>query len=259
MRGLSSACFALFLPLTTSNAQSTADRAKLSIGIALGASSGTTAWSISGQPIIDNNSNIDTMKVGRKLNGSISAALTLVYFPGAHWGFTGEITLIGGRYDASCTMTSASSSQNVEVCATINQAGIRSNNVALDAGVLYRILSQKRFSPYLSARGGLLLGSNSAVHTSGSRGPTIVTLYADPTPHRAVPVAMLSAGFTAGAGPGYQFRWEIRDVFMSVEEVTGVTDGRPNREPEHGLRFRQRWSFMFGFEVVLDRAHGRRY
>jgi hypothetical protein len=86
-----------------------------------------------------------------------------------------------------------------------------------------------------------------------------VVLYQDASPGRLTPLVMLGAGATAASGPGYQFRWEVRDVSMGLEEVTGVTDGRPNREPEHHRRYRHRWAFLFGFEVVLERSRGHRY
>ena len=249
----------LVLP-TTVRGQVTADQPRLSVGFAIGASSGVSAWNISGQPVVDNGTAVDTLSLGRRLNGSITGAFTLTYFPHSHWGFSGEVALIGGRYDANCSLTTASGSQqNQEVCSSINQSASRSSSVALNGGVLYRLWGRSRLSPYLSARGGLLFGSNNSVQTTGTRAGAIVTLYHDPNPGKVTPLAMLGVGFTAPAGPGYQFRWEVRDIIMGIEEVTGVTDGRPQREPEHHMRYHHRWAFLFGFEVVLERSRGHRY
>jgi hypothetical protein len=134
----------LVLP-TAGQGQATADQSRLSIGILVGASSGASAWNISGQPLVHNGVT-DTITLGRRLNGSITGALGVAFFPHAHWGFTGEIALIGGRYDASCAMTSQGGSvPNAEVCASINQSVTQSRSVSIDGGVLYRPWSRKRF------------------------------------------------------------------------------------------------------------------
>ena len=240
-------------------AQATADQTRLSVGLSIGASTGTAAWSVSGQPLVHNGIT-DSLSLGRRLDGSINAALMVAYFPARHWGFSGEIALIGGRYKSRCSVTTvAGSIPNAEVCASIDHSVTQSNSVALDGGVLYRPWSRSQLSPYFSARGGLLVGSKSSIETSGTRGGSLVVLYHDPSPGRVTPLAMLGVGMTTSAGPGYQFRWEVRDIIMGIEEVTGVTDGRPQREPEHRRRFRQRWTFLFGFEVVLERSRGHRY
>ena len=240
-------------------AQSTADQTRLSVGLAIGASTGTRVWNVSGQPLVHNGIT-DSLSLSRTLDGSITAALMVAYFPSRHWGFSGEIALLGGRYESRCFVTTvAGSVPNTEVCASIDQSFTQSSSVALDGGVLYRPWSRSRLSPYLSVRGGLVFGSKSSIETIGTRGGSLVVLYQDSHPGRVTPLAMLGAGVTTSAGPGYQFRWEVRDIIMGIEEVTGVTDGRPQREPEHRRRFRQRWTFLFGFEVVLERSRGHRY
>jgi hypothetical protein len=244
---------------SSATARQTADQTRLSIGLSIGASSGAAAWSISGQPVVHNGVT-DSMNLGRRLNGSISAAALVTYFPTAHWGLSGEIALVGGRYDARCAITSQSASvPNSQVCASIDQSVTQSNSVAFNGGVLFRPWSRSVLSPFLSARAGLLVGSMSSIETSGTRGGSLVVMYFDPSPGRVTPLAMLGAGVTTSAGPGYQFRWEVRDIIMGIEEVTGPTNGRPQQEPSHQRRYRQRWTFLFGFEVVLDRSRGHRY
>jgi hypothetical protein len=244
----------------TSIPQRTGDESRLSFGLSIGASSGGTAWSISGQPILDNSGNRDTMALSRSLNGSISAALGLVYFPDAHLGILGEIALFGGHYDATCRMTNAlPTAQNTGVCNSFRQSIQTSSNVALSTGIVYRVLTRRTLSPYLGLRGGVLLGSQSAVTLTGTRINSLVRFYEDRSNSGISPVFMASAGMTAAAGTGYQFRWEVRDIFMTVQEVTSVTSGSPSQEPGHRSRSLQRWTFLFGFEVVLDRRRGHRY
>jgi hypothetical protein len=239
--------------------QATADQARLSVGLAVGASSGASAWHVSGQPIAANPTLIDTVSLSRRLDGSISAALTLTYFPHPHWGVSGEVALIGGRYNTRCVVATNGSPTNTQVCNSINQSAKKSSIAALDVGGVYRPLSRSSISPYLSARIGLLVGSLNSVETVGTVGGSLYILYHDDHPSGARVGSMLGAGVTAPAGPGYQFRWEVRDVIMGVDEVTGVTDGRPQGAPAHDVRYYHRFTFLFGFEVVLDRSRGHRY
>ena len=183
----------------TALAQATADQARLSVGLAVGASSGAAAWHVSGQPVAANPSFIDTVSLSRRLDGSISAALTLTYFPHPHWGLSGEVALIGGRYNTRCTIATNRSTTNVAVCSSINQAAKRSSIVALDAGGVYRLLARSRLSPYLSARIGLLVGSLNSVETVGTIGGSLYVLYQDANPSGARLGGMLGAGITAPA------------------------------------------------------------
>jgi hypothetical protein len=68
----------------------------------------------------------------------------------------------------------------------------------------------------------------------------------------------LGAGFTAQLAPGYQLRWEVRDNMVRMATVAGPTaqDGVP---PPTASRLRHLLSMEIGFDVVLERRHGRRY
>jgi hypothetical protein len=200
------------------------------------------------------------MALGRNLDGAVAGALTVSYFPATHLGITGEISLLGGTYRATCRIINPDATiQNAQVCGSFQQSSQSSRNVALTAGLIYRVMAHRRLSPYASARLGLLLGSKSTVTLNGERVGSLVRFYHDPSDGRVVPVGMIGAGITASAGPGYQFRWEVRNVVMGLEAVNGTTSGSPNQEPEHHRRYYQRWTFLLGFEIVLDRVRGHRY
>ena len=47
-------------------AQRTADQARLSLGLSVGATTGTEIWSITGQPIFTSSVTVDTVSVSRR-------------------------------------------------------------------------------------------------------------------------------------------------------------------------------------------------
>jgi hypothetical protein len=247
-------------------AQRTADQARLSLGIAAGATAGTSLWSISGQPITDGAFIVDTMEITRRLRGSLAVVFHGTYFPGEHLGVTGEAMLLGLGFEDDCRLTFASgSARNSQVCSSIRSNTSPASAVALSVGALYRIWSRKPLSPYARVHGGLVVSQHSAVQTNGffqSPGEltdTKVIVFDDPSKRGVVPVLGLGLGFTAGLGHGYQLRWEIRDNITGVEKVTGTTSGAPNLEPPHERAYRHIVSVTFGFDVVLERRRGRRY
>jgi hypothetical protein len=247
-------------------AQRTADQARLSLGLAGGATAGTDLWTIHGQPLFDGASQVDTMLISRRIRGQVAFVFHGTYFPGESWGFTGEAMLIGLGFENDCRLTFASGSQrNAEVCNSIRQNPSPGSAVALSLGALYRIWSRKIISPYLRASAGLVVSQHSGVQTQGFVTDTVtndvvqVTVFADPHKEQVAPALGLGAGFTAALGHGYQLRWEFRDNIAGVDRVTGPTFGVPNLEPPHKVGFRHIFSVTFGFDVVLERRRGRRY
>jgi hypothetical protein len=248
-------------------AQRTADQARLSLGIAGGATVGTDLWSFTNQPIADG-ANIDTVIIGRRLRSSLAIVFHGTYFPGEHLGFTGEAMLIGLGFEDECEVrVSSGSGRNADICASVNANETPASAVSLSLGSEYRIWSQKIISPYLRAHAGLVMTQHTGVALStdfpvtDSSGTQLVlyNFYHDPKNRRITPVFGLGVGFTAALGRGYQLRWEIRDNITGIETVTGPTFGSPNVEPPHKTAYKHVFSVTFGFDVVLERRRGRRY
>jgi len=249
-------------------AQSTADQSRLSLGIAAGGTVGTDHWRIGNQPIFDGPSNVDTLAIGRRVRSSIAVVFHGTYFPGEHWGFTGEAMLIGLGFEDECEVRfSSGSTANAAVCGTINVGNTPSSAVSLSIGSEYRIWSRKTISPYLRGNLGLVMTQHSGIKLAGTFSITdssgvhsvLYNLYHDPKGRRVSPVIGFGVGFTAALGRGYQLRWEARDNITGTEVVTGPTFGAPNLEPPHKTAYRHVFSVTFGFDVVLERRRGRRY
>lgn len=244
-------------------AQRTADQARLSLGLSAGATTGTSLWRITGQPIFTSSIDIDTFNLSRRSRGALAVVFHGTYFPGEHWGFTGEAMLIGLGQEDDCELSFASgSAEAAEICNSINGNDSPGSAVALSLGTLYRIKSHSVISPYARVSAGLVISQNSTIQTDGfftSTEPTRFTVYDDPSRRQVAPVLGLGVGFTAALGRGYQLRWEIRDNIVGLDRVTAPTFGTPNLEPAHKVGYQHVWSVTFGFDVVLERRRGRRY
>lgn len=250
---------------TPAAAQRTADQARLSLGLSAGATTGTTLWSIKGQPIFTSSFTVDSVALDRRTRGALAVVFHGTYFPSEHWGFTGEAMLIGLGFEDDCEITFASgSTRGAEICNSINGNESPGSAVALSVGGLYRIMSQKVISPYARISAGLVVSQHSAVQLDGFFSDSLAeetrfTVYDDPSRRQVAPVLGLGVGFTAALGRGYQLRWEVRDNIVGTDKVTGPTFGTPNLEPPHKLNYKHVWSVTFGFDVVLERKRGRRY
>jgi Outer membrane protein beta-barrel domain len=246
-------------------AQRTADQARLSLGLSAGATTGTSLWRITGQPIIGSSVEIDTVNIGRKSKSSLAVVFHGTYFPGDHWGFTGEAMLVGLGFEDTCEISfSSGSANNAEICNSINGNDSPGSAVSLSVGTLYRVWSQRIISPYARVNAGLVISQHSSVDTEGSftgdsAEAVAFRVYADPSRRQVSPVLGLGVGFTAALGRGYQLRWELRDNIIGVDQVTGPTFGSPNLEPPHEIAYKHVWSVTFGFDVLLERRRGRRY
>jgi hypothetical protein len=250
---------------TPLSAQRTADQARLSLGLSAGATTGTTLWSISGQPIFTSSVAVDTVLLSRKTRGALAVVFHGTYFPSEHWGFTGEGMLIGLGMEDHCELSfSSGSSRGAEICNTINGQDTPGSAVALSVGSLYRIMSRRVISPYARLSAGLVISQHSTIQTDGffsdsSAEEVRFTVYDDPGQAHATPVFGLGVGFTAALGRGYQLRWELRDNIVGLDQVTAPTFGTPNLEPPQNRGWKHVWSVTFGFDVVLERRRGRRY
>ena len=246
-------------------AQRERDESRLSVGLAVGATTGTGIWRLQDQPLMDNGGILDTISLARSIGPSISASVGVFWFPHANLGLSGEMMMLGGSFDTQCALRSlARTTRNQAICSSVNRISTTSKAVSISGGIFYRIRSRHFFSPYVSGRVGVAISQNSTVKVEafpyGNYGGfNQIIVFSDPAPHHLTPVMMLGLGFTTGIAAGYRLRWEVRDHVTGFDQVTRTTSGRPNQTPEHGLSYEHRLSLQFGGEVMLDRRRGTRY
>ena len=241
------------------------DESRLSFGVSVGATTGTSIWQLQNQPLLDNGGILDTINLSRSIGASISASVGVFWFPHTNLGLSGELMMLGGSFHTSCGLaSSARTSRNQAICVSVNRIGTTSKAVSISGGIFYRIRSRSFFSPYATGRVGVAISQNSTIKVEafpyGSYGGLRqVVLFSDPAPRHLTPVMMMGLGFTTGIVQGYRLRWEIRDHITGFDHVIGITGGRPNQTPDHALAYEHRLSLQFGGEIMLDRRRGTRY
>ena len=246
-------------------AQRERDESRLSIGFAVGATTGNSLWRLSHQPLLDNGGILDTISLSRSMGASISGSFNVIWFPHSNLGLGGELMMLGGNFITQCSLRSAARTErNQEICTSVSRTPAASKAVSVSGGAFYRIRSQSFFSPYLSGRIGVAISQNSTLKVEafpdGNYGGfRQIIVFSDPAPSNLSPVFMIGLGFTTGIASGYRLRWELRDHITGVEHPIGTTSGRPNETPVHDRRFVHRLSLQFGGEIMLDRNRGTRY
>jgi hypothetical protein len=247
----------------------TRDQARLIINVSAGFVGGQSLWRVRGQPLYDNlggQTVVDSLTISRRIRSSFSLGARGIFFHSDHLGFFGEAFLLGLGYDDTCGRTFATNSaRNAETCSSIDQAEAVSSAVQVAGGAMYRFASRKHVSPYVRGSLGFVLASRSVLLTSGafsSAGagsePVEVNIYPDEGGSKLYLAGGLGLGFTAQLAPSYQMRWEVRDNMVRLPTVAGPTvqDGNP---PMVENRIKHLMSIEVGFDVVLERRHGRRY
>ncbi len=260
---------AVTLCLPAMAAGQTRDQARLIINVSAGFVGGRSLWQVRGQPLYDDLGGltvIDTLTLSRRIRSSFTLGARGIYFHGDHVGVFGEAFLLGLGFDDTCGRTFATGSgRNEETCSSIDQSETTSSAVEVAGGAMYRFASRKPVSPYLRASLGVVIANRSTSHVSGtffSAGsgsePVEVNIYPEAGGSKLYLAGGLGAGITAQIAPSYQLRWEVRDNIVRLPTVAGPTvqDGTP---PMIENRMKHLFSIEVGFDVVLERRHGRRY
>ncbi len=267
------AAFTLALAATavpTGAEAQTRDQARLVLTVSPGYMLGNDLWRVTNQPLVDAEAGgavVDLVNLSRRIRSTLGVSFAGAYFPGDHWGFTGEAFLVGLGFNDACGLrTSTGSLQNALVCEAIDGTEKAASAVVLSGGLIYRIYSRQTISPYARLSAGAALSSQSSIRVSGSIDEPAdgsseeveVPVYTDASDTRLTPSLGLGVGFTAVLAPGYQIRWELRDQITGVHVVDGPTALTP-AEPQSSLAFRHLFGMTIGLDVVLERRRGRRY
>jgi opacity protein-like surface antigen len=249
-------------PITPLWAQRTRDQARLIFTVSGGIVYGRSLWFTSPQPV-QFTSTADTLALGRRIRSTFTLGFLGSYFAGEHLGFTGEGFFLGLGYKDSCSqLYSSGSSEIAAVCQSIQGATTSATSVVLAAGPVFRVYSREALSPYVRASLGIVISNQSSLRTIGrfpsSAGTVNLIVYDDNHDSRVAPTLALGAGFTTPLASGYQFRWEVRDNIVGIQQVTGPSS-QIRTIPPHKLAYKHLFSMTLGFDVVLERRRGRRY
>jgi len=214
---------------------------------------------------------IDSVALGRLFRPGFEAGLGVTLFRSPHIGLSAEISFLGISTESRCSPLGpfATDARNVNELACVDIQGklIRTNAAAFQAGATWRPAATARVQPYLRAVGGLALLGGSFVETGSvvaapvsGDAPISQVFLAERDRRELTWVATLATGVTLEAAPGYQLRFEVRDIVTRVPTVTGPGD-HTQLQPfaQVGSRTVHLLALTVALDLVLERQRTRRY
>jgi hypothetical protein len=202
--------------------------------------------------------------VARAFRRTLNVLLSGTYFPGRHFGVNFEVQLLGlGTLDRCQVVSATADPTTTEVCADLQGRRHTGTAVSASVGGVYRPFSGQPIHPYLKVNTGVTISQQDYVKTIGTVGrgtsnEADVVIYQTTRGTGVKPYLGLGGGVVVVIGKGYQFRFELRDNWIRAATVTGPTRP-PGIEAPVAIANRHVLSFQLGFDVVLERKHGRRY
>ena len=260
------ATFALLaLAGASTAAAQTQQQPSIVLTIFAGAGAGHGLWTVDKQPLQRlGTPEYDTLRLSNEIGASLILGASATYFPSAHLGFHVELSYIGLPVNGSCTglfFHPDSENKNEQTCADIHSRSPDGGAIAIFTGVTLRAASSRAFSPYARLNLGLLSQSRSTIAMDGgfvtSSGVGVRQVIGDRNPPRVAVLLGGAAGFTRPISPGYQFRWEVRDLIVPLRRLTGPAN--PLGVGPTASKLYHHFSMFLGFDVVLERKRGRRY
>jgi hypothetical protein len=247
----------------------TGSQPSLVLTIFAGAATGHSLWSIPRQPYclptscsaIDPR---DTLRLSRDVGSTLLAGAGATYFQSPHLGFTFEVFYLGIPLDDGCTglfYNADVENRNEQLCNFIASSALSSSAIAFFGGLVVRAAPTRAISPYVRAGAGLLSYSTGTVDMSGIfvSNNTVQSraVIVDEKPKKGALTIQAAAGFTARLSPGYQFRFELRDVLSPLEYVTGAANDLG--QVSKATRVHHRVALTLGLDIILEKKRGRRY
>jgi hypothetical protein len=266
---------ATFAVLALAGAASAAAQTRQEPNIVLtifgGYTTGHDLWVVGKQPlqvIGSSPAEYDTLRLSQSIGPSIIAGAAATYFPSAHLGLHVELSYMGLPVDAGCTGPALYrpdvEEKNKQTCDDIQTKASDGGAIAVFAGATFRAASRASLSPYARLNLGVVTQSRSTIEISGafvaSSGIGIREVVSDPQPRRAKVLLGGALGFTRPISPGYQFRWEVRDLIVPLNRLTGpAIPGSGAIVGPTASRLYHHFSLLLGLDVVLEKKRGRRY
>ena len=240
----------------------TGSQANLIFGVAGTFTTSTSLWAVPNQPLRFPGAAFpaDTLDLTRVIDGGLGLMFYGMYFPKKSFGLSGEVFFLGTNYEDECRLASATGDPGtIATCLDIDSNSRSTATVMATVGGVFRLSPRGTISPYLRAAGGIAIINRSSVAMDGQTAIGGVVIYSDEDAHSVSPAAVLGLGFTARSKRGgYQLRFEIRDNIIGYDAVTGASF-RAGVRPPTEVRYRHLFTFLIGFDVVLEKSRGRRY
>lgn len=278
MNTRSSVLLTLLLVPAAARAQ-TPSQPNLILTIFGGVSSGNNLWEIPRQAICvlnvtDDNCSpaFDTLRLTRDVTSSLIAGASATYYTGSHIGYTAEVFYLGLPLDDGCSGVLFNpdpgadpfyGGRNEQLCNNITSAAPSTSAIAFLAGLTYRVAASHSLTPYVRGSIGVVSYPTGTVELSGVfvQGSTVRSraVIVDDHPKQIAFSGQIAAGMTVRLGPGYQFRFEMRDVLVPLERVVGPAVLTNRLAAPTRVKVFQHFALTMGLDVVLEKKRGRRY
>ena len=242
----------------------TNDEARLTIGIAGGFLGSSKLWDVPNQPVYSMFNEPDIFHLHREMHSDITISAHATYFPGPHFGFTGEFTFLGlGTTDACTVIHDNGNLELLDACSALEGTLGSASTTVVHAGVVYRPLTRTFLQPYLKASAGIAFTPSSTIALQSNYGfvgdtALFITIYKDDDWRPIRPSWTLGFGISTAPSSGYQIHVEVRETWLALGVVTAATTGQ-GFVPAHSSVLKGYPSILVGFDVVLARQRGRRY
>jgi hypothetical protein len=258
---LFSAVAALFaLPLYQLTAQ-TIDLSRLTIGVSVGCIGGTDYWDVAAQNILSTFEldRPDVFSLHRESSPGATFSIHATSYRTAHVGFTGEFVYLGLGAADHCTLVQDDGDALLAAaCQAITGRATRRGAMALQGGIVVRPFSTTSIQPYVQGLVGFAFVPFSTIALTADYADQSLSVYRDYQWNESRLTGTLAAGIATSASQGYQVRFEFRETWVALPEVTG-SNATQNFEPPNRSVLKVFPSILVGVDVVLKRERGRRY
>ena len=246
-------------------AAQTSQQPTILLTIFAGAGAGHGLWVVDKQPLqVIGTSQYDTLRLSQTVAPGVMVGAAATYFPSSHIGLHVELSYVSFPVDGGCTgvfFNPDIEHKNEQTCADIQARGPDGGSIAIFTGVTLRAASRRSVSPYARLNLGIVNQSRSTIGIDGAfvtaSGVGVREVIADPKPQRTVGMFGGAVGFTRPISPGYQFRWEVRDLVVPMRRLTGPANALAIGPIASQLY--HHFSLILGLDVVLEKKRGRRY
>ena len=247
----------------------------LTLSTSVGYLTGGKLWHLDRQLAAVRSGETDSVALSREFRPGFQIGLGATLFRSPHVAYAVELSFLSMTTESGCAPLGPyafdTSHINQQACEDIQGERVRTSAATVQGGLTWRANPEGRTQPYVRAVGGLAVLGGSFVATAGSvlvpgsidslGPPRQLRIFLDEKNRRGMTwVATLAAGATLEMSPGYQLRFEARDVLTNVPVVTGPADPLAIQPyAQVGSRTVHLLALTVGLDIVLERQRSRRY
>jgi len=255
------------------------DRPLLILSMGAGYVTGGGIWRLDRQYAGVSSGELDSLTLSRRFRPGFTVGVGATLFRSPRFAYTLEISFLGLTTESRCASLGPVASPyandsegiNRQACEDIQGKSIPTSAAAFQFGGTWRIVTHGLVQPYVRLVAGAAILGGSFIETGGrvllqgttdSLGPqTRVRVFlADQNRRETTLLATLAAGVTLETAPGYQLRFEARDIVTRIPTVTGPGN-HTQLEPfaQAGSRTVHLLALTVALDLVLERQRTRRY